>query len=100
MQLLINNDFRIASDSKQFILQKRSIQGAESKNPGTEVWANVGYYQTLAGLAKDAVHYGLRTSELEDVQEMADYIDQFLLGFTGKVFTLGGKDYQLVPITQ
>ena len=100
MQLLINNDFRIASDSKQFILQKRSVQGEDAKNPGTEIWNNVGYYQTLTGLAKDAVYHGLKTTQLEDVQEIADYIDQFLLGFTGKVFTLGGRDYQLVPINE
>ena len=100
MQLLINADYQIISDSKQFILQKRTVQGTEAKNPGTEVWNNIGYYQTLTGVVKDAVHHGLKTSQLEDVQEMADYIDQFLLGFTGKVFTLGGRNYQLGPINE
>ena len=100
MELLINNDYKVVTDSKQFILQKRSIQGPDAKNPGTEIWNTIGYYQTLTGLAKDAVYHGLKTTELEDVQEIADYIDQFLLGFTGKVFTLGGRDYQLVPINE
>ena len=37
MELQINDNFKIISDSKQYILQKRTIQGAEAKNPGTEV---------------------------------------------------------------
>ena len=95
MELRINKDFKIITDSKQYILQKRSIQGPEAKNPGTEIWANIGYYQTFQGIVKEAVHHGIRATDLEDIQDIADYIDQFLLGFTGKVFTLNGKNYRM-----
>lgn len=95
MELRINKDFKIITDSKQYILQKRSVQGAEAKNPGTEVWSNVGYYQSFEGVVKESIHHGIRTCDLEDIQDIADYIDQFMLGFTGKVFTLNGKNYRM-----
>lgn len=98
MELQINDNFKIISDSKQYILQKRTIQGAEAKNPGTEVWGNIGYYQTFQGVVKESIHHGIRAVDLENIQDIADYIDQFMLGFTGKPFTLNGTLYQMVPV--
>lgn len=60
--LTINEDYRITSDSRQWIFQKR---GAIDKND-VQQWRSL-RYGTLENIVKDAYQYFLRESEADSV---------------------------------
>ena len=50
MKIRINNDYRMTSDSCNFILEKRGVKGKDTKTPGAETWSNIGYYGSIENL--------------------------------------------------
>lgn len=85
MILKLNDDYRIESDEKNFILQKkRTIE--KGNNTGDIAWDNLGYYGNkidwaIAGCLK----HGLMKSEVEGLEIIRDYLYRFTADVVDKM---------------
>jgi len=62
MEILLGDNLRITSDSKNYVLEKR-ILSKIGKNAGEYVWNQEGYYGTIQSLLRSLVDVTLRESE-------------------------------------
>ena len=53
----INEDYAVESDGKGVTLFKRRITGAKSKDPGSERWDELGYFNDYAQAAIRFIDY-------------------------------------------
>lgn len=78
--IIINNKYRINSDSKQWILEEnRPVQDKESENYGKENWSNIGYYPGLPQVFQRLLDMRLKelpTMELKDFLKEARKIKE------------------------
>jgi hypothetical protein len=62
----IDDDYRIKSDKRQWMLQKRSKDDKE----GNEVWTSFKYQGTLPAIVRTSYEYFVRQSEAEGILEL------------------------------
>lgn len=67
----INATYRIAQDSMNYILQKRSV----SRKEGTESWHSIGYYQTIKQLYHALVEIGIKETLLSDLTALNQKVE-------------------------
>ena len=73
MEISLSEDYRISSDSYQFILQERKVT-AEGENKGNEYWTSIAYYRKLEHLLERYIDLKIRTSDKKSIKELMDYI--------------------------
>ena len=73
MEIQINNDYLITSDSFNYILQKRGI-AEKGEKIGSETLKTLGYYSTLENLFNDLISKHLKESKCKNFKEVVDEI--------------------------
>jgi hypothetical protein len=81
MELIIDNDYRVITDERCFILQKRYIVGendtlkrAKKENIGKESWKDMGYYRTLRQTLKDYLRKRVLKSDVKSFKELVELV--------------------------
>lgn len=69
MELQINKDYRIVSDSSNFVLERRGISKDKK-----EIWSVIGYYGDLEWLYSGCIKNGLMVQDLSGPKEIIDYL--------------------------
>ena len=87
MHIQLDGDFRITSDTKNLVLEKRSEIKSKEDGSIKEIWANSGYYTNLKALLHGYVKQSIMKSaaasleELaEDIKRIENKIDQYIGG--------------------
>ncbi len=62
MELTIDDKFRITSDDRNFILERKKVAGDEAKEPGREYWTDATYHSTLQQACQKALREQISTS--------------------------------------
>ena len=75
MEVRINSDYRLSTDPHNYILEKCRIAGEKSKEPGMEIWDNVGYYSSIEGVINGCLSHDLKINDLRGVQEIKNHLD-------------------------
>ena len=70
MKIEIGNNYRLSTDPLSLILEKKHI-----KRSNKVVWDKVGFYSSIDGFIRSCLSHGIRTEDLEGVQEIKDYLD-------------------------
>ena len=75
--LMIDKNFGIVADDKQYILKERKTNNNEtSKHFGKVVYNTLGYYGTLKSLFKDLIEIlnrrGIMKGKVDSIQELLD----------------------------
>lgn len=85
-ELIINKDYRVASDGNQFILRRRGVvRDEESKNYGNEYWSDDGYFVTLGSLFKKLGNkilmdnLGNVRKALKEIESLKQRVDDILV---------------------
>lgn len=73
MEIYINDDYLITSDSLNYMLQKRGIAEKGDK-VGSETFRTLGYYSTLESLFGDLINKHIRESKCKNFAEVIDEI--------------------------
>ena len=73
MELKIDDNFKISSDSMQYILQQRKIV-AEGDRKGKEYYTNLGYYGKIYHALQDYKELQIRNSNVTTVEELMELI--------------------------
>ena len=74
-ELILNDEFKITSDGRQFILNRKAIHGEKSKNPGEIYWTEEGYFASLQG-AIGRVSKQYTMEHLGDLKLVVDKLDE------------------------
>lgn len=88
MELQINQNYRIITDTKNVILQELKTRGTEAKNAGEQYWDSVGYYGNLENCFKGFKDHSIRNSECKgyiQIIELLRKIDEDILATTKEV---------------
>lgn len=72
MKLQLTKDYRIASDSRQWTLQKYA--GLDRKT-GIQVWQPIAYYSSLDGLVKGTTERLMREIPAKTLQEVQEHLN-------------------------
>ena len=73
MKILIDNKYRIASDSMQYILQeKKTVR--EGEKEGEEYWVNVGYYGKIYNALQSYKELQIKNSNVTTIDELMKLI--------------------------
>jgi len=70
LKIEIGNDYRLSTDPLSLILEKKHV-----KRNNKVVWDKVGFYSSLDGFIRGCLSHGIKTEDLEGVQEIKDYLD-------------------------
>ena len=73
MELKIEQDYKITSDSLQYILQERKVV-IEGDKKGKEYWVNVGYYGKIYQALRSYKELQIRNSSVTTARELMDLI--------------------------
>ena len=73
VNIKLDNNHRITSDSRQYILEER-VTVSKGKNIGNEYYKPLGYYSDLCRVLKDYRDIGLRNSNCESIPELLELI--------------------------
>lgn len=74
----IDQNHRLASDSRQWVLQKR---GKDDKQ-GNEVWTSIRFYSTLEGAVRSSYEYFQRKLDAETILDFMEQSKRLLDRFT------------------
>ena len=67
--IYLQDNHRITSDSRQWIIQKRGKDTVDDGGVRHEFWKSIGYYPTLEGVALGAYQMFLRQSDAVGIDE-------------------------------
>ena len=85
----INDDYRLASDSRQWIIQKKGIAKGKDGAEDSVIWNNLLYYSSLPSAVQAAYGYFQRQSEADNILDFMDdsrrLIDKFTAIFSPKL---------------
>lgn len=73
MKLIIDENYRIASDSMNYVLQERKIS-LDGKNKGEEYLINVGYYGKIYHALQAYKELQIRNSDVSTIEELITLI--------------------------
>lgn len=79
MDIKLSEEFRVTSDSRQYILQK--ITGGYDKD-GNEVRTNVSYHGTIASLVNKLLERQVKTSELNNLIDIKESMVIYAINIT------------------
>ena len=74
--MLIGKNWKLEADNLNVMLFRRKVRQPKDGKPSYEDWEVVGYYGTVANALKDLVDYGVRETELKDLQTVINKIDE------------------------
>lgn len=81
----IDANMRLAITARNWQLQKRTVAGDDSKNPGKETWTSFRYYTSFNGALNDIVHIKLAQETFRTAKGMleanARVIDSLSMAF-------------------
>ena len=74
MNIRITEDYRLTSDAYNFIVEKRSITGPDSKKiaPGTEKWKQLSSHPTIELACKGLLRHKLLDSDAQSLKELIE----------------------------
>lgn len=75
MEININKDWRITSDSMNYVLQNRKV-AKTGKKKGEDVWNNEAYAGHLDGVLRAYLHQRQRESDAKDLKDLVDLIKE------------------------
>lgn len=85
MILKLNDDYRIETDEKNFILQKKRVV-EKGANAGEIIWDNLGYYGNKIDWAiAGCIRHGLMKSEVEGLELIQDFLYKFTADVVDKM---------------
>ena len=67
--IYLQDNHRITSDSRQWIIQKRGKDTVDDDGVSHEFWKSTGYYTTLEGVAQGAYQMFLKQSDAVGIDE-------------------------------
>lgn len=71
MEIRLTDDYRLATDQFNYILQKRSVVKDEnSKNYGNEAWSSIGWYGRLEHMANKLIELEIKQSDADQLHEL------------------------------
>ena len=70
MDIQIGTDYRLTSDTHNFIIEERKVAGEKAKNPGEVKWVPIGYWGTLPQALRGLLWHELRESDAESILEL------------------------------
>lgn len=79
MDIKLNDEYRVTSDSRQYILQR--FTGSYDKN-GNEVRTNVTYHGTIASLVNNLLERQVRTTELNNLIDIKESMVVYAIEIT------------------
>lgn len=74
MFIQLDKDFRMTSDPKNLVLEKRSEIINKEDESTREIWVNDGYYSSLNGLLNGYMKKSIMKSSAETLEELAEDI--------------------------
>ena len=74
MFIQLDEDFRMTSDPKNIVLEKRSIITNKEDETTREIWVNDGYYSSLNGLLNGYMKKSIMKSSAKTLGELAEDI--------------------------
>lgn len=74
MFIQLDEDFRMTSDPKNLVLEKRSVITNKEDETTREIWVNDGYYSSLNGLLNGYMKKSIMKSSAETLGELAEDI--------------------------
>ncbi|OIX91516.1 hypothetical protein BFS14_22720 [Serratia fonticola] len=75
MEIRIDKNWVITSDTLQFILNQRKIVKT-GKYVGREWFCSIGYYPTIPQLVSGLIHQGIRDSDVTNFAELAAEVER------------------------
>ncbi len=73
IQIQLNKEYRIGTDTYNFILQKLRVQ-KEGKNEGQEFWENESYHSDLAGVLNAYITAKVKNSDCSNMEELKNFV--------------------------
>lgn len=70
MIITLNSQYRLVSDERNIILEKKNITGKDSKTQGLETWVIAGFYSNLEQAVEGILRKHIQTNEFEGIQNI------------------------------
>lgn len=75
INIKLSHQYTVTSDSRQFILNKVEVRGAQSKAAGETFLKPVGYFHGIEGLTRHLIQLGLKESEAKTLEQCQQIIE-------------------------
>jgi len=71
MEIRLTNDYKLVTDSLNYILQKRNVvKNKDSENYGNETWSSIGWYGKLEHLVNKLIELEIKQSDVDQLHEL------------------------------
>ena len=70
MNVKLDDNFKITSDARNFILERKKINGDDHKYPGEESWVAVGFYPCIDSLLRGWYKQSLLQGDIDSLKDL------------------------------
>lgn len=75
MQIQLNKNFQVATDTYNFMLQKKRVIES-GKSAGEKYWDTLSYHASIEGALVKYLDYNIKNSNVESIEELIEYIKE------------------------